>query len=196
MCCNLLKENSNDITDLTKNKKNVIRSLTKELRDELKNPQGLLIEGSFKKTMNILKLIIKKENPSLVISVGDIVSKNMIEYGILLNILIVDNKTMRKPIQPINVDVDQLLYAKNPPGTITNEALTVIKRAIDSKEQTMVIIDGEEDLLTLATVLASPKNTLVVYGQPHKGIVLVRVTEESKEKMQRIVERMIKSSKS
>ena len=173
-----------------------IRLLTDELRNELKKPQGLLIEGSIEETMDKLKQLIKKEKPSLIISVGDIVSIHMIEHRIAMNILITDNKTMRKPIQPITVDVDQTLYTKNPPGAITDKAWDVINRAIELKGRTKVIVDGEEDLLTIVTVLSAPQNALVVYGQPHEGIVVVKVTEESKERMHRIIDAMEESSKS
>jgi len=181
---------------LPKNDKNVIRLLTTELRKELKKPQGLLIDGPFEKTMKRLKELVEEEKPSLIISVGDVVSRSMIEYGVPLNVLIVDNKVMRKPIQPITVDADQTLYAKNPPGTITDEAWAAIRSAIDQKGQTRVMIEGEEDLLTLAVVQAAPQDALVVYGQPHVGIVVVKVTEETKERMRRIVDAMEESSKS
>jgi len=91
-----------------------------------------LIEGPFEKTMKRLKELIEKEKPSMVISVGDIVSRNMIEYGVSLNVLIVDNKVMRKPIQPITVDADQTLYAKNPPGAITDEAWCCLRPRMPS----------------------------------------------------------------
>jgi uncharacterized protein (UPF0218 family) len=162
----------------------------------LKKPQGLLIEGPFEETMEKLKKLIEKEKPSIIISVGDIVSIHMIKHGIAMNILIVDNKTMRKPIQPITVDVDHTLYAKNPPGAVTDEAWDAIKRAIEQKGRTIVIVDGEEDLLTVVTVLSAPEDALVVYGQPHKGVVVVKVTEETREKMQTIVDAMEESSKS
>jgi len=155
-----------------------------------------LIEGPFEETMEKLKKLIVKEKPSTIISVGDIVSIQMIKHGIALNILIVDNKTMRKPIQPITVDVDQTLYAKNPPGAITDEAWDAIKLAIEQKGRTKVIVDGEEDLLTVVTVLSAPEDALVVYGQPHKGVVVVKVTEETREKMHRIMDAMEESSKS
>lgn len=176
--------------------KNVIRLLTTELRKELKKPQGLLIDGPFEKTTKRLKEFIEEEKPSLIISVGDVVSRNMIEYGVSLNVLIVDNKVMRKPIQPITVDADQTLYAKNPPGAVTDEAWAAIRSAVEQKGQTRVMIEGEEDLLTLVAVLAAPENALVVYGQPHVGIVVVKVTEETKERMRRIVDAMEESSKS
>ena len=154
-----------------------------------------MIEGPLEKTMKRLKELIEKEKPSTVISVGDVVSRSMIKYGVSLNVLIVDNKVMRKTIQPITVDADQTLYAKNPPGAITDEAWTVIRSAIEQKGQTRVIVDGEEDLLSLVAVLSAPENALVVYGQPHVGIVVVKVTEETREQMRRIVDAMEESSK-
>jgi len=146
--------------------------------------------------MKMLKEFIEKEKPSLIISVGDVVSRNMIEYGVPLNVLVVDNKVMRKPIQPITVDADQTLHAKNPPGAITDEAWAAIRSAVKQKGQTRVMVDGEEDLLTLPVVLAAPQNAIVVYGQPHRGLVVVKVTEETKERMRRIVDSMEESSKS
>ncbi len=166
------------------------------MRKELKEPQGLLIEGPFEETMMRLKELIKKEKPIKIVSVGDIVSYNMVENGISLDVLIVDNKVMRKPIQPITVDTDQTLYADNPPGTITDEAWTAIRRALEHKGRTKVVIDGEEDLLTVVAVLSAPEDSLVVYGQPHVGIVVVKVTEETRENMQHIVDAMEESSKS
>jgi uncharacterized protein (UPF0218 family) len=186
-------EKSSDVVQSTKNR---VRLLTDELREELKKPQGLLIEGPFPETMKRLKELVEIVKPSLVVSVGDIVSSHMAEGGISLDVLVVDNKTMRKPIQPIVVEVDQSLYAKNPPGAITDEAWATIRQAIEQKGRTKVIIDGEEDLLTVVTVLSAPDEAFVVYGQPHVGIVVVKVTEESKEKMQRIIDSMDDSSKS
>jgi uncharacterized protein (UPF0218 family) len=146
--------------------------------------------------MKRLKDFIEKEKPSLIISVGDVVSHNMIEYGVPLNILIVDNKVMRKPIQPITVDVDQTLHARNPSGAITDEAWAAIRSAVEQKGQTRVMVNGEEDLLTLVVVLAAPQDAIVVYGQPHRGIVVVKITEETKERMRRFVDAMEESSKS
>ncbi|MGD9130560.1 MAG: DUF359 domain-containing protein [Candidatus Bathyarchaeota archaeon] len=192
----MAKKHPSDSSHSPKNGKNVIRLLTTELRNELKKPQGLLIDGPFEETMKKLKEFIEKEKTSLIISVGDVVSRNMIEYGVPLNVLIVDNKVMRKPIQPITVDADQTLHAKNPAGAITDEAWAAIRSAVEQKGQTRVMVDGEEDLLTLAVVLAAPQDAIVVYGQPHRGIVVVKVTQETKKRMRRFVDIMEESSKS
>ena len=42
------------------------------------------------------------------------------------------------------------------------------------------MVDGEEDLLALVAVLYAPQNSFVVYGQPHCGIVFVKVTSRRK----------------
>jgi uncharacterized protein (UPF0218 family) len=166
------------------------------LRKELKKPQGILIQGPFEETMNKLKEYVTKENPSTIISVGDVVSQNLVESGISVDILIVDNKTMRKAIQPITAIAQQTLYTKNPAGTITEEAWDTIKRALQLKVKTKIIVEGEEDLLTLVTVLSAPEDAFVVYGQPKVGVVLVKVNDKSRKNMRRIVDLMTNSSKS
>jgi uncharacterized protein (UPF0218 family) len=150
----------------------------------------VLIVGPFEETMKKLKEIIAKEKPSLIISVGDVVSHNMIEYGVPLNVLIVDNQVMREAIKPITADADQTLHTENPAGTITDEACDAIRSAIKQTGQTRIVVDGEEDLLTLPVVISAPENALVVYGQPHEGLVVVKVTKESKEMMRQFVDAM------
>ena len=53
-------------------------------------------------------------------------------------------------------------------------------------------VDGEEDLLALPAVLSSPEKSIVVYGQPGEGIVLVRVSAQSKKQVSKFVEQMQK----
>ena len=166
------------------------------LREKLKAPLGLLIQGPFDETMKKLKELIEKDRPSMVISVGDAVSENMVKHGISLQVLIVDNKVMRDRIRPIVADADQTLHLKNPPGTLTEEAWTVTRKALSGKGRTKVLVDGEEDLLALVAVLCAPEDSIVVYGQPAEGIVMVKVTGKTREKMRRIVDAMEQSSKS
>jgi len=146
--------------------------------------------------MEKLKKLVEKEKPLKIISVGDVVSGNMMKKGILPQVMIVDNIVMRKAIAPILVDANEILHVKNPPGTLSEEVWSVIREALALERRTKVLVDGEEDLLTLVAVLCAPENSLVVYGQPHEGIVVVKVTEKTKETMRRIVEEMEQSSKS
>ncbi|MEM2112457.1 MAG: hypothetical protein QXX08_11380, partial [Candidatus Bathyarchaeia archaeon] len=62
---------------------------------------GLLIRGSINLTMERLQKLITENKPKKLISVGDRVSKSIIEKRIPFDILIVDNKIMRKPSVPV-----------------------------------------------------------------------------------------------
>ncbi len=164
--------------------------LTPNLRKRLKAPLGLLIRGSPNQTTERLKKLIKEKKPEKLISIGDKVSETMIGSGISPNILVVDNKVMREPISPIEVEVDKTLQLRNPAGTITDEAWHVIKKAVDDKGRVKVLVDGEEDLLTLVAVTCAPENSIVVYGQPNEGIVVIEVTVDIKKSINRIIEEM------
>ena len=164
--------------------------LTPELRKKLKKPIGTLIRGSFKETMKKLKDLVEKENPPMIISVGDIVSKNLTKNNTFPKLSIVDNKVMRKRIKPIALAADKTLYVKNPPATITEEALATIQEALEHNHRVKIVVDGEEDLLTLAAVLYAPENSFVVYGQPLEGIVVVKVTEQKKKEITEVLKAM------
>jgi len=171
-----------------------VRRLTRFQRIEGKSPLGLLIEGSFNETIEKLKTIIEKDKPSMIISVGDVISESMIKKDVLPDVFIVDNRVMRKTVTPFLADADETKYVKNPPGMLTEEALGVIQEVIKGKKQrTKIVVDGEEDLLTLPAVLYAPENSLVVYGQPQKGIVAVKVTKQKRERVQKVIGAMERS---
>ena len=168
----------------------IVYRISPELRSKLKEPFGLLIQGSFDATMGKMERIVKKEKPPMIISIGDIVSRNLHEHQILPQLSITDNKHMRKRIQPRVFTGKNAVYVKNPKGTITNEAITAIREAMESYEHIHIIVDGEEDLLTIVAVLYAPENALVVYGQPFEGIVIVKVTRDKKANVMEILKAM------
>jgi len=170
-------------------------TLTPELRTKLKDPFGNLIEGSPSETMVRVKEQIEKENPSKIISVGDIVSRNLHKYNINPQLTIIDNTSLRVPISPKEPAVEKTVYVNNPPGTITVEAIFAIKQALERKKHTHIVIEGEEDLLALVVVLYAPENAFVIYGQPYSGIVIVKVTFQKKAQAQESLNAM-KASKS
>ncbi len=167
-----------------------IRRLTSQLRKKLKKPLGILFKGSLKETIRLLKTLIEKEKPAKIVTVGDQVSQDLTDHSLLPDVLIVDNKIMRKEIMPISATADQIINVKNPPGTITDEAWLAIEKALASPRRTKIVVEGEEDLLTLVAILAAPENSLVLYGQPHEGVVTVKATAEMKRRVREIVEAM------
>jgi len=167
-----------------------VYSLTPELRTKLKKPIGTLIRGSFAETMKRLKDMTEKEKPVAIISVGDTVSKNLAKNHLFPQVSIIDNRVMRKGIQPIPLTAEKTIYTRNPPGTITEEAVAAIQEALKSNCHVRIIVDGEEDLLTLIAILQGPENSFVVYGQPHEGVVVVKATPEKKAEIAEILKAM------
>jgi uncharacterized protein (UPF0218 family) len=161
-----------------------------EMLSDFKEPFGTLIEGSFSETMNALKEIVEREKPSEIISVGDTVSRNLHKYHMIPHVSITDNQSMRKKLRPKTFPGKRVVKVKNPQGSITNEAILEIQLAIQSADQTQIVVEGEEDLLTLVAVLYAPLNAIVVYGQPSKGVVLVKVTPKKRAEAQRILNAM------
>ncbi len=168
----------------------VAYTVTPELRVKFKEPFGILVRGSFAETMREMESVIRREKPFMVISVGDTVSRNLHDHKMNPQLSITDNKCMRKRTQPRRFEVEKIVHVKNPQGTITEEAIRAVKAALESDKCVQIIVDGEEDLLTLIAVLYAPETSLVVYGQPYEGIVFVKVTPEKKAEAAKILKAM------
>lgn len=167
-----------------------IRYLTPQLRKQLKTPLGLLVQGALEETITAIRTLVEKEKPPKLVTVGDQVSQDLTNNSLLPDVLIVDNKIMRKEIPPISATANKVVNVKNPAGTITDEAWRAIEKATKNTQRTKIIVDGEEDLLTLIAILTAPENSLILYGQPHEGLVAVKATKETKRKIQKIVDAM------
>jgi len=165
-------------------------TLTPKLRTKFKKPFGTLIEGSFDETMNKMKELVEKEKSPKIISVGDVVSHNLHEYNIHPQLTIIDNKFLRNQSMPKIALVEKTVNVINPQGTISKEAIEVIKDALKKRQHTHIVVEGEEDLLTLIAVLYAPENAYVVYGQPHSGIVVIKVNSEKKLQAQEFLNAM------
>jgi hypothetical protein len=116
-----------------------------------------------------------------VYSVGDVVTHNLHRNGIEPAISIIDGHTMRSPCTKDAPRTGRVLHVKNPAGTITDELVTGISDAVASPPAT-IYVSGEEDLAVIPLVIAAPEGVAVLYGQPHKGVVVRVVDREAKEK--------------
>jgi len=168
----------------------VVYSLTSELRMKLKSPIGTLIRGNFSETMQKFKDIVTNEKPRVIISVGDTVLRNLVKNKVPLKISIIDNKCMRKKVHPTYFPVEKTIYVKNPQGSITEEAILAIQDAMKINGHVKIVVDGEEDLLALIAIFYAPEDSLVVYGQPYEGIVVVKVTSKKKTEVAEILNAM------
>jgi len=147
--------------------------LPKSLRPKLKKPWGKKLFGNKKEVLEKFEKFLKGKNFKKIITVGDFCSKNLPS-----NVKIFDGKIKRKKIKKI---LPYSLKCKNLPGTIQKEVWKIIKKAI--RKEKNVFVEGEEDLLVIPAVLLAPKNSLVVYGLPKKGICAILVNEKIKKKI-------------
>ena len=162
--------------------------LPENLRNELKIPLGELIKNNDSTKLSLIKQIYA-ENP--VITIGDATSEILIKMGLVPFLQIVDGKEKRHERElPLDDSIVTNLYCVNPPGEITQESIDIIKKSFNAKPPIRILVDGEEDLLVLPTCLFSPESYVVMYGQPNEGLVIVRITNEVREKVQNIVNSM------
>jgi len=91
--------------------------LPNDLRDQLKNPLGNLIKDNDIDKENIIKEISAE---SVLITVGDRTTENMLQLGLKPQIQIIDGLEKRNQrIVPTDDAVNTNLSCKYPPGEIT-----------------------------------------------------------------------------
>lgn len=151
--------------------------LPEEMRPKLAKPLGRLFDADELKSQAFSKLI---GEVSLVVSVGDRVTETIGGMGRVPEVQVVDSRENRKNREPPNVPHARTIRVRNPAGTITQEAIDGIRDALRGEKPARVLVEGEEDLLAIPAVVFAPVSSAVFYGQPGKGIVMVRVTSGSK----------------
>jgi len=162
--------------------------LPENFRDQLKIPLGDLIK---EENVNKENILTKIGSEPIVITVGDRTTENMINLGIMPQIQIVDGLEKRNQrLVPTDDAINTNLSCKNPPGEITEESTQVIQKAFSCKLPVRIIVDGEEDLLVLPVCILAPENSVVMYGQPNEGLVIIHITPDIQAKVQKILDTM------
>jgi len=151
--------------------------MTKKAQERMQERIGLLITGEIPVPYHILKKMIKGEK---VIAIGDVVVENLLKVGIEPAMLIIDGKSRREDLETtIQCDIT----VKNPQSEITDELIDAIKKGYKR-----ILVEGEEDLAALPAILYADENSVIVYGQPLEGIMVIRPTEENKKKVRETLE--------
>ena len=162
--------------------------LPNDLRDQLKNPLGNLISDNDPNKENIIRKISAE---SVLITVGDRTTENMLQLGLKPQVQIIDGLEKRNQrMVPADDTVNTNLSCRNPPGEITEESIQVIQKAFSCESPVRIMVDGEEDLLVIPVCIYAPENSIVMYGQPNEGLVIVTITPETREKVQKILDVM------
>ena len=161
--------------------------LPDSLRDQLKIPLGILLPESHADKTNIQKHLLEN---SYVITVGDRTTEKMIEFGLIPSLQIIDSKEKRVKREPPKLANATELTVNNPATEITPQSIDIIKKAFTMQPPVRLLVDGEEDLLVIPVCIYAPENSIVLYGQPNEGLVIVKITPEIRSKTQTLLESM------
>ncbi|HET7643531.1 MAG TPA: GTP-dependent dephospho-CoA kinase family protein [Nitrososphaeraceae archaeon] len=161
----------------------------------LKKPFGSLIN---QKNISKEKIVNLIKETNIIITVGDATTEKIISYGIMPNLGIIDG--IERRIKRSERDTNNLMNTflkknhsynqyrcKNSKGTISREAYLTIRKILLQGQKAIIFIDGEEDLLALPVFALSPVGSLVLYGQPLEGIVIVKINDEIKLKSTNLI---------
>lgn len=158
------------------------------VRRKLHKPFGLLI----KETIPDVYL----QDPDEIVTVGDVSTKRLHLMGIMPKLCVVDFQVERKKTNETLMQLgftgkEEKIIVENPAGqlsqTIWNTLLGYIG-AINEKKNSIIVVDGEEDLLVIPLILLLPIGFHLFYGQPGEGIVLLEISRALKEQTLYLIE--------
>ena len=172
-------------------------NLTPEVEAELKDPFGQLVPGPEADPSiamsEVLSQIESEWGP--VIAVGDVTVLALQDLGRPADIALVDGLTRREPWEGAEgIDpsaYDGVLQCESPAGSLTPSLLEACEHAVSSwmEDGTTHLIEvvGEEDLAPLILHPLAPLGSVVLYGQPGRGVVLRWCSEESKQRCRKLL---------
>ena len=152
--------------------------VSEKLRFLLQQPQGKLIKQNIVKK---IKNIVKNNKPFKIALVGDFITNFFIEKSLPFNYATVDFKVQRQTY-PQLIRAKISTTARNPAGQITASVSQKIFKLTKKRSLGLIRILGEEDLTVIPFILSLPLTSLVIYGQPGNGCVVVAVDENAKKK--------------
>jgi len=141
-------------------------------RRDFKEPRGIVYKGR-------IEGILIKLHPRRLACIGDVVSRHCINSGVKPTLLIIDGSTRRSsqtPLEPVvgyaRENGFNIISGINPRGSISMMLYEEICNIIHSGVSTLMVIKGEEDLLTLPVMSCTPPGGVIVYGMPGMGAVV------------------------
>jgi uncharacterized protein (UPF0218 family) len=159
---------------------------------KLKNPFGELVPDRDVTEKRIRKLISGSKK---IVTVGDATTERLVSFGILPDIAVIDFRERRSLTERRFNYPAKEFHCSNPSGTISSNAVEVLSMVAKRRSRSRVVVDGEEDMLALPLFYILPIGSIVLYGQPLEGMVVVRITsskqDESKALMDRIIAKVV-----
>lgn len=161
--------------------------LPQTMRGEFQKPFGPVLQ-----TADLAKQLRPGDT---LVCIGDHVSMTVLGLGLKPKLIVVDYKTERKDVEAVLRSIVSsygkiVLRVKNPPATVTNELYAAVVQALRLTGSVRIEVEGEEDLAGLPVFAEAAEGTVVLYGMPKQGVVLVRVDAAMKTRAKDLLARM------
>ncbi len=151
--------------------------LPDNLRASLKKPLSPVLSGA--------GAVSDAQRASYLVTVGDVVTQTFLDAGRVPDVMVVDFKTQREHDLPelreaVAATGARVVHVRNPAAEVTRDMWDALTLALSADEKTVLQVDGEEDLAVLPALVLARDGSIVAYGQPHEGVVLVNVDARSR----------------
>jgi uncharacterized protein (UPF0218 family) len=154
---------------------------SENVRKELSRPYGILFK-------DVHKLIDYARGFSRVITVGDVVTRSLLEGGVVPFLSVIDGKTRRSVVMN---ESRYNLKVRNEPGLLRLSSMMVIRDVLQGRSPVSVFVEGEDDMFVIPAILFGHNDDLVVYGQPKAGAVGLENWEGSRWRVQDILSKFL-----
>ena len=162
-----------------------LHEVTQKIRSKLKRPLGLLLTAEQIKKSALRSLLT---GASPLVAVGDATTDTLLSIGITPSIQVIDGREMRLPRPPPKRAHATEIHLSNPSGHLSDDSIRIFASIMKHPLPVRVIVRGEEDLLALVAAATIPEGGVILYGQPKKGIVVVKLTKRKKESARRTLQ--------
>jgi uncharacterized protein (UPF0218 family) len=153
----------------------------------LKQPFGTLVPD---KEVTKQKVESTLKGAGKVVAVGDATTERLISLGIVPDVAVIDGMERRsKRSHPADYYAREL-RCRNPAGTISKDAVKALQEALKAEPPVRVLVEGEEDLLALPAFALAPEGSIILYGQPLEGLVVVRITPAKQKQAKDLMDRI------
>lgn len=160
--------------------------LPESLRVELASPLGPVLPPK--------EAADKARTARMLCTVGDVTTSTMLAEDLLPRVMVVDNRTRRgsypHQVRELVPQGTPIVQVENPPARITEELWQACATAVAGRQPTLIEVKGEEDLAVLPCVLLAPPGSIVAYGQPDEGVVLLTVNDAARERVRALLKQM------
>lgn len=161
--------------------------LPEALRAEFQKPFGPVVQ-----TAGVADAL---RDAGSIVCVGDHVSLTALRLGARPKLIVVDYRTERAAVEAAVRDElsrygERVVRVRSPPASVSDELYQAVVEGLRAPGTFRVEVEGEEDLAGLPVFAEAPDGTVVLYGMPGAGVVVVRQDAAMRRRARRFLDAM------